>query len=362
MAKRVYNFNAGPATLPLEVLQTIQEELLDFKGTGMSILESSHRAAAYEDVNNGAMALVKEILGLGDNYKVLFLTGGASTQFTMVPMNFLKEGQVGVYADTGVWSSKAVKECNLVGKAQVVFSSKDIGYRRVPKKHEVVCPPNAAYLHITSNNTVWGSQYHEFPDPGAVPLICDMSSDIASRQIDYTKFALIYAGAQKNLGPAGVTVVIIRDDLLAKIKPGLPTIFDYNTHAKENSLYNTPPVFAIYVVKLVLEWVKKQGGLKAIEKLNAAKKDAIYQLMDKYPEYYRGPIDKDSRSWMNITLRLPNEDLEKKFIADAKTAGFVGLKGHRSVGGIRVSLYNAMPLEGAQKVADFMETFKKANP
>lgn len=361
MAKRVFNFNPGPSALPLEVLQKVQEELLDYQGTGMSIIESSHRSAQYEEINNAAMALIKELLGLGDNFKVLFIGGGASTQFAMVPMNFLREGQVAAYADTGAWANKAAKEAKLFGKVEVIFSSKEEGYRRVPKPADIKLPANCAYLHLTSNNTIWGSQYHAFPDTGAVPLVCDMSSDIASHGIDFSKFSLIYAGAQKNLGPAGVTIIIIRDDFLATAKEGLPTMLSYATHAKELSLYNTPPVFGVYMVRLVLEWIKKQGGIKAVEKINRAKKDRIYGMMDKYPEFYRGPIDKDSRSWMNLTMRLPNEDLEKKFIAEAKAAGFIGLKGHRSVGGIRVSLYNAVPLEAAEKLAQFMENFKKNN-
>jgi len=361
MAKRVFNFNPGPCALPLEVLEKVQSEFLDYQGTGMSIIESSQRSAQYEESNNAAIALVKELLGLGDNYKVLFVGGGASLQFAMVPMNFLREGQVAAYCDTGAWANKAIKEAKLFGKTEVIFSSKEEGYKRVPKPADLKLPAGCAYLHVTSNNTIWGSQYHAFPDTGNVPLVCDMSSDIASRRLDFTKFSLIYAGAQKNLGPAGVTLVIIRDDFLGKAKEGLSTMLSYLTHAKELSLYNTPPVFGVYIMRLVLEWVKKQGGLKAVEKVNEAKKNCIYGVMDKYPDYFKGPIDKDSRSWMNLTLRLPNEELEKKFIAEAKAAGFVGLKGHRSVGGIRVSLYNAVPLEAAEKLAQFMEAFKKAN-
>jgi phosphoserine aminotransferase len=307
------------------------------------------------------MALAKELLGLGDNYKVLFMTGGASTQFALIPLNFLNEKQVGAYVDTGTWSTKAINEARIIGKMHLAGSSKDDGYTHIPQLKDISYPDNTAYLHITSNNTIKGTQYHQFPETGKVPLICDMSSDIASRRIDYTKFSLIYAGAQKNLGPAGVTLVIIRDDLLAKCKEGLPSMFSYKTYAEKNSLYNTPPAFGVYIMKLVFEWIKKQGGLEAVEKVNAAKKDAIYNLLDRYPDFYKGTVKKDSRSWMNITLRLPSEDLEKKFIADAKAAGFVGLKGHRSVGGVRVSLYNAMPLEGATKLAEFMEEFKKAN-
>jgi len=361
MTKRVYNFNPGPATLPLSVLQRVQQELLDYRGTGMSVLEISHRSPEYEDINTSAMALTREILGLRDNFKVLFLGGGASTQFAMIPMNFLPTGKTAVYVDTGSWSSKAIKEAQKIGKVQVAFSSKAENYKRVPKPSEVKCPSEAAYLHVTSNNTIFGTQYDDFPNPGNVPMIADMSSDIASRRRDFTKFSLIYAGAQKNLGPAGVTIVIIRDDLLARCPENLSTMFTYTTHAKENSLYNTPPVFAVYIVKMVLEWMKEQGGLNAVEKSNFAKKERIYQMMDLSSEYYRGTVDPDSRSWMNITMRLPSEELEKKFLAEAKAAGFIGLKGHRSVGGIRVSLYNAMPLEGAEKLAEFMEKFRKSN-
>lgn len=361
MANRVFNFNAGPSTLPLDVLKIVQEELLDYRGTGMSVIESSHRSPEFDEINNQAMALAKEILGLGDNYKVLFMTGGASSQFAFIPLNFLGEGQVGAYVDTGTWSTKAIKEAGIIGNMHLAGSSKEDGYTYVPKPGEITYPDNTAYLHITSNNTIKGTQYHEFPNTGDVPLICDMSSDIASRNLDYSKFSLIYAGAQKNLGPAGVTLVVIREDLLAKCKDGLPSMFSYKTYAEKNSLYNTPPAFGIYVMKLVFEWIKNQGGLSAIEKVNIAKKDAIYGMIDKHPDFYRGTVRPDSCSWMNITLRLPNEDLEKKFIADAKTAGFVGLKGHRSVGGVRVSLYNAMPLEGATKLAEFMGSFKGAN-
>jgi phosphoserine aminotransferase len=361
MAKRVFNFNPGPSTLPLDVLKIVQEELLDYRGTGMSIIESSHRSPEFDEVNNQAMALVREILGLGDNYKVLFMTGGASTQFALIPMNFLKEGQVGAYVDTGSWSSKAIKEADIIGKSHLAASSKADSYTYIPKVSDIAYPENAAYLHVTSNNTIRGTQYHTFPETGQVPLICDMSSDIASRRIDYKKFSLIYAGAQKNLGPAGMTLVVIREDLLAAANDGLPSMFSYGTYAEKDSLYNTPPVFPIYVMKLVLEWIKNQGGLAAVEKVNMAKKDAIYQMIDGHPDFYKGTVKPDSRSWMNITIRLPNEDLEKKFISEAKAAGFVGLKGHRSVGGVRVSLYNALPLEGALKLAEFMETFKNQN-
>ncbi len=361
MTARVYNFNPGPATLPLEVLHQAQQELLDYRGTGMSVMEISHRSPEFDEINNRAMALTREILGLGDDFKVLFLGGGASTQFAMIPMNFLPSGKTAAYVDTGSWSSKAIKEAQKIGKTHIAFSSKDEQYRRVPKGKEIDFPVDAAYLHLTSNNTIFGTQFHQIPRSGNVPLICDMSSDIASRRLDFTQFSLIYAGAQKNLGPAGVTIIIIREDLLARCPDNLPTMFSYKTHAEKDSLYNTPPVFAVYMVKLVLEWIKQQGGLKAIEKINIAKKDRIYEMIDSNADFFRGTVEPDSRSWMNITMRLPTEELEKKFIAEAKAAGFVGLKGHRSVGGIRVSTYNAMPLEGVEKLAAFMQAFKKAN-
>jgi len=361
MTARVYNFNPGPATLPLEVLQQAQRELLDYRGTGMSVMEISHRSPEFDEINNSAMALTREILGLGDNFKVLFLGGGASTQFAMIPLNFLPSGKTAAFVDTGSWSSKAIKEAQKIGKVHIAFSSKDEKYKRVPKPSEIDLPSDAAYLHVTSNNTIFGTQYHQFPDSGNISLICDMSSDIASRRLDFSKFSLIYAGAQKNLGPAGVTMVIIREDLLAKCPDNLPTMFSYKTHAEKNSLYNTPPVFAIYMVNLVLEWIKEQGGIEAVEKVNIAKKDHIYEVIDNNADFFRGTVELDSRSWMNITMRLPTEELEKKFITEAKAAGFVGLKGHRSVGGIRASVYNAMPLEGVDKLAAFMKAFKKVN-
>lgn len=359
MAHRIFNFSAGPATLPLEVMQTVQQELLDYRGTGMSVMEMSHRSPEYDDINDSCIALFREILGLDDSYHVLFMGGGASTQFALVPMNFLPKGGTAAYVDTGSWANKAMKEAKAFGNAHLAGSSKESNYDHIPA--EIDLPSDAAYLHVTSNNTIFGTQYQTFPDAGNVPLICDMSSDIASRRHDFTKFSMIYAGAQKNLGPAGVTVVIIKQSLLDKCAEGTPTMLNYKTHADKKSLYNTPPSFSIYVVKLVLEWVKKQGGLEAIEKANIAKKDRIYQLLDLYPDYYRGTVRTDSRSWMNITFRLPSEELEKKFIAEAKAAGMSGLKGHRSVGGVRVSTYNAQTLEGIETLAKFMEEFKKKN-
>ncbi len=360
MVKRNVNFNPGPAALPLDVLKIVQEELLDYRGSGMSIIESSHRGKEFEAVNDQAIALVREVLGLGPEYHVLFLGGGASTQFDLVPMNFIGPGQTAAYVDTGDFAARALKECQIVAKAHVAFSSKEEKYRRVPKMSEIKYPDDVAYLHICSNNTIEGSQFQEFPETGKVPMIADMSSDIASRRCDFKKFSLIYAGAQKNLGPAGVTLVVIRDEFLAKANKGLPTLLSYKTHADNKSLYNTPPVFGIYIMKLVLEWIKSKGGLAGVEKINEAKKNLLYGAIDSAPDFYKNPVEKDSRSWMNVTMRLPTEELENKFIADAQKEGLIGLKGHRSVGGIRFSIYNAVSLEEIQKTVDFMGKFHKS--
>lgn len=357
---RNVNFNPGPAAIPLEVLKIVQGELLDYQGSGMSILESSHRAKEFEAINDQAIALVHEILGLGNDYQVLFMGGGASTQFALVPMNFIAAGQTAAYVDTGEFANKAMKECQIVAKAHLAFSSKEEKYCRVPKMSEIKYPENVAYLHICSNNTIEGTQFQEFPDTGNVPLVADMSSDIVSKRVDFKKFSLIYAGAQKNLGPAGVTLVIARNDFLAKGKQGLPSMFTYKTFVDNKSLYNTPPVFGVYMMKLVLEWVKSKGGLAGVEKINAAKKDLLYSAIDAAPDFYKGPAEKSSRSWMNVTMRLPTEDLENKFVADAKKEGLLGLKGHRSVGGIRFSIYNAVSFEDIQKTVDFMAKFRKS--
>ena len=361
MTNRIYNFNPGPSTLPVEVLEIIQKELLNYKNTGISILETSHRSPEYEEVNNSAIALIKDLMGIGDDYHVLFVGGGASTQFSHIPINFLSHGKSAAYIDTGTWSTKAILEAEKIGEITIAGSSKDLNYTYIPNQEELNVSPDSAYLHVTSNNTIKGTQWHSFPDTNGVPMICDMSSDICSREIDYSQFAMIYAGVQKNLGPSGVTIVIIRKELMNQCNENLPTMFDYQTHIKKSSLYNTPPVFSIYSMKLVLEWIKKIGGLQAIGRINQSKKDIIYNLIDTFPDFLRGTVRNDSRSWMNVTLRLPSEELEQKLVANAKEAGFIGLKGHRSVGGIRVSMYNAMSLEGVQKVAEFMENFKNNN-
>ena len=362
MSTRVRNFNAGPATLPLEVLEQAREELLDYRGTGMSILESSHRSKQVGEILAESKALIRELNGFTEDYHILFLSGGASTQFAMVPLNLLREGESADYVNTGSWSSKAIEQARLVARCRVAGSSEAEGFARLPRPDELDLDPKAVYLHLTSNNTIKGTQWHAFPSSGAGPLVCDMSSDMFWRPFDPRPFGLIYAGAQKNLGPAGVTLVIIRDDLLQRSRTDVATMLSYKTHAEKDSLYNTPPVFAIYIMKLVLEWMKKAGGLAAIEQQNRDKANRLYGLIDESGGFYRGTVtDRGSRSFMNVTLRLPSEELEKQLVAEAAAAGFTGLKGHRSVGGIRVSMYNAMPLEGIEELVTFMQEFQRGS-
>lgn len=357
--KRAYNFNAGPSALPLEVLEKAQKELVNFNNTGMSIMEMSHRSKDYDEVHNNAIALLKKLFSIPDNYEVLFLQGGASLQFTMVPMNFLNEGQTASYILTGSWSEKAYKEAKLFGNPVEAASSKENQYRNIPTLDEIKWNDNDAYVHLTSNNTIYGTEWKEFPNTGDIPLIADMSSDIMSKPVDVSKFALIYAGAQKNLGPSGVTVAIIRKDLLEKANTNIPTMLKYNTHADKNSLYNTPPTFGIYMLGEVLKWVDEKGGLEAIAKNNEAKAKVIYDVIDNSNGFYKGHATPESRSLMNITFRVADEELEKQFLAEAKEAGFVGLNGHRSVGGCRASAYNAVPFEACKALADFMIEFQK---
>jgi phosphoserine aminotransferase len=359
---RVVNFNAGPAGLPLPALERAQKEFLDFQGTGMSIMEHSHRGKDYEKVHGEAIALLTEVLGVPDTHQVLFLQGGASQMFAQIPMNLRTDEHGGDYVITGAWSQKALEEAKIVGKPVVACdTSVDGKFTRIPKQSELKLSANAPYVHITSNNTIFGTQYFDFPTTGNVPLIADMSSDILWRPTDVSKFGMIYAGAQKNIGPSGVVVVIMRKDLIEKGRKDIPKIFRFSTHAKENSLYNTAPTFAIYMVRNVLAWLKETGGLPAMEKQNRKKGEVIYGAIDNSGGYYKCPVEKDSRSLMNVVFRLPSEELEEKFVNEAKKAGMVGLKGHRSVGGIRASTYNAVSVEGVQKLADFMGTFKKAN-
>lgn len=356
---RAYNFNAGPAALPLEVLQKAQEELVDYRGIGMSVMEISHRSKDFEQINNETQQLIKEALHIPDGYKVLFLQGGASMQFAMIPMNFLREGQTAAFVHTGSWADKAMKEAKLFGDITIAASAEADKFTKVPSLSDIHLPENAAYLHITSNETIGGVQFKEFPDTGSVPLIADMSSDIMSHPFDVSKFSLIYAGAQKNLGPSGVTIVIIKEDMLEETPKHLPTMLRYSTHADNNSLYNTPPSFSVYMVGLVMQWIRDKGGLEKMQALNKEKTDLIYDVIDQSGGFYRGVADPASRSVMNITWRMQSEELEKQFLQEAQQEGFVGLKGHRSVGGLRASTYNAVPLESLQALSAFMKEFAR---
>lgn len=360
-ANRVYNFNPGPATLPLEVLKEAQAEFLNFNNSGMSILEISHRAKQYAEVHAKAKADIKELMGLGDDYEVLFCQGGASTQFAMVPLNFASKEHPGNYVLSGSFATKAYKEAELLGVGEIAASSKDREFRHIPTQDELKINPEAAYVHLCYNNTIYGTEYHYVPDTKGVPLFADMSSDMLSRPVDFKKFDLIYAGVQKNLGPAGVVLVVAKKELLAKSPETLPTMFRYSTFLKKDSLYNTPPAFCIYMVGKVAAWIKAQGGLAEMEKRNKKKAALLYDAIDNSNGFYRGHADKDSRSFMNVTFRLPNEELEAKFVAEALANGLSGVKGHRSVGGMRASIYNAMPYEGALKLAEFMDKFRQVN-
>lgn len=355
----VYNFNAGPAMLPPPVLEQVQAELRDYHGRGMSIMEMSHRSKDYESVNSQAEERFKRLLGVGGGYRVVFLQGGASLQFAMVPMNFLPRDRTADYLLTGAWAEKAQEQAAAFGKAHVAATTKDGGFRRMPRPTEMQLSPNAAYVHLTSNETIQGTQWQAFPEVGDTPLVADMSSDILSRPFDAGRFALIYAGAQKNLGPSGVTAVLLREAWLAHAQPHVPTMLAYATQVKNNSLYNTPPAFAVYVLNLVLEWIEKLGGLSAMAKRNAHKAQLIYGAIDASGGYYRGHAEPESRSRMNVTFRLPTEALEKQFVTESQAQGMVGLAGHRSVGGIRASLYNAVSSEACQALASFMADFAR---
>lgn len=359
--KRAFNFNAGPAALPLEVLQAAQVELLNYNGTGMSIMELSHRSKDYEIVHNHAQELLYKLLEIPENYQILFLQGGASLQFTMVPMNLLSADKTANYILTGSWSEKALTEAERLGNTKIGGSSKAGKYSYIPELAELDIEQGQAYVHITSNNTIYGTQWQQFPDTKAVPLIADMSSDILSRRINVSKFGLIYAGAQKNLGPSGVTVVIIRKDLLEWTQDSVPTMLKYTTHAEKNSLFNTPPTFSIYILDKVLAWVEGNGGVEAINKQNQFKAEMLYDVIDNSSGFYRGHAEKDSRSIMNVTFNLPSKELEESFLAQAKAEGFVGLGGHRSIGGCRASIYNAVPVEACEALRDFMLAFRDKN-
>ena len=357
---RVYNFSSGPAVLPLPVLQEAQRDLLALPGVGMSILEVSHRSAVFESILAQTEADIRAVGRVPANYRVLFLQGGASTQFSMVPMNLLDPGATADYIDCGSWAEKAIKEAKKVGAVHVAASTKAENYARLPRQAELRLTPGAAYVHVTSNNTIEGTEYETLPDVGGAPLVADTSSDMFSRPIDVTRFGLIYAGAQKNLGPSGITLVIVREDLLERSiarKSTLPTMMNYAVMAENKSLYNTPPTFVIYVVGLVMKWIIAQGGLEAVAEVNERKAAKLYAELDR-SGFYRGTAETASRSMMNVTFRLPNEALEKTFVKESTAVGLDGLKGHRSVGGMRASIYNAFPEAGIDALVSFMRDFE----
>jgi phosphoserine aminotransferase len=355
---RVYNFSSGPAVLPLPVLEEIQRDMMALPKVGMSILEISHRSAAFEAILAQAEADVRAVAGIPGNYKVLFLQGGASTQFSMVPMNLLTAGATADYIDAGSWGEKAIKEAKKVGSVNVAASTKAENYSRIPAQAELRLTPGAAYVHVTSNNTIEGTEYKTLPEVGGVPLVNDTSSDMFSRPLDVAKHALIYAGAQKNLGPSGVTLVIIREDMLARSQKTLPTMMNYAVQAENGSMYNTPPTFAVYTLGLVMKWLIAQGGLAAMAKINERKAAKLYGEIDR-TGFYRGTANTADRSLMNVTFRLASEELEKQFVKESTAAGLDGLKGHRSVGGMRASIYNAFPEQGIDDLVAFMREFER---
>jgi len=361
--ERVYNFSAGPATLPLPVLEEAREHLLCLPGAGASILEISHRSPPFDEIILGAEATMRQLLRIPENYHVLYLQGGATTQFSMVPMNFLHSGKTADYVLQGAWSKKAIGEAKKVGNVNLVWDGSGEKFTRVPRQDELKPSAGAAYLHTTSNETIEGIEFHYDPDTGSVPLVCDASSDFMHRPLDIEKFSLIYAGAQKNVGPAGACVVIIREDLLAQqTTAALPTMLDFKKMAAGKSMHNTPPVFTIYILSLVMKWLLNTvGGLDKMHEINKEKARILYEAIDASGGYYKGHAAADSRSLMNVTWRMANEDLEKKFVKEAKAAKFDGLKGHRDVGGLRASIYNAFPIEGVKALVEFMKDFQKHN-
>jgi len=355
---RVFNFSAGPAVLPEPVLQQAAAEMLDWHGSGMSVMEMSHRGKEFIEIHAQAEADLRELMGIPKNYKVLFLQGGASAQFAVVPMNLLRGKTKADYVNTGQWSKKAISDAKKYCKVNVAASSEAENFTRAPKQSEWKLDPDAAYVHITTNETIGGVEFHWVPDTGDVPLVADMSSHILSRPMDVSRYGLIYAGAQKNIGPAGVTIVIVRDDLLGEALPITPTVFDYKVQAENDSMSNTPATYGIYVAGLVFQWLKKQGGLTKMEQINRAKAALLYDYLDQ-TEFYLSPVAKDDRSLMNIPFTLRNADLDKAFIQETEAAGLTQLKGHRSVGGMRASIYNAMPTEGVQTLVKFMKEFER---
>lgn len=357
---RVYNFSAGPAALPLDVLERAREEMIDWQGSGMSVMEMSHRGKEFMSIIAKAEADLRELMQIPTNYKVLFLQGGASSQFAMIPFNLLRGKKTADYIHTGMWSKKAIAEAKKYCTVTIPFTSEEGNFNRVPRQQDLKLDPNAAYCHMTSNNTIYGTEYHYTPDTGTVPLLTDASSNILSRPVDVSRFGMIYAGAQKNIGPSGVTLVIIREDLLGGAVDTTPTMFNYATHVKGESMYNTPPTYAIYIAGLVFEWLKKRGGLAEMEKVNIRKAAKLYDCIDA-SNFYRCPTEPASRSRMNVPFTLAKPELDEAFLKEAKAAGLVTLKGHRSVGGMRASIYNAMPEEGVEALVSFMKEFENKN-
>ncbi|MBS1809168.1 MAG: 3-phosphoserine/phosphohydroxythreonine transaminase [Acidobacteria bacterium] len=362
MTERIYNFSAGPAVLPLPVLEEAQRNLLALPGVGMSVMEISHRSAPFEEIIHNAEADLRQLLNIPANYKVLFLQGGASLQFSMVPMNLLPKDGSADYILTGSWGQGAIKEAKKIGTVREAGSTAEGNFTRVTRQDELSLDPNAAYVHFTSNETIFGVEFQAEPEVGDVPLVCDMSSDFISKPIDVSKYGLIYAGAQKNVGPAGVVIVIVREDLLERVPKGLPALLDYRNLAEKESMYNTPPCFPIYISGLVFKWLLSEvGGLEKIYARNQEKAKILYDAIDASDGYFRGHSEPDCRSLMNVTFRLPSEELEKKFAKEATAAGLDGLKGHRSVGGMRASIYNAFPREGVVSLVEFMKDFAEKN-
>ncbi len=357
---RIFNFSAGPAMLPDEVMEQAAAELTDWHETGMSVMEMSHRSKEFISIAEKAEQNLKEIMKIPDNYTILFLQGGASSQFAMVPMNLLKGKKTADYVNTGYWSKKAIAEGKRFCDVNIVATSEASNFTEIPRQAEWSLNPDAAYVHYTPNETIGGVEFHSIPEKGDAPLVADMSSTILSRPIDVSKYGLIYAGAQKNIGPAGLTIVIVRDNLIGEVIQGTPAMFSYGTHAKAHSMYNTPPTYSWYIAGLVFEWIKKKGGLEALAEINKRKADKLYATIDK-SGFYNNPVNLDCRSWMNVLFTLANNELDSKFLEEAKKEGLVTLKGHRSVGGMRASIYNAMPEEGVDTLIAFMEDFEKKN-
>ncbi len=357
---RVFNFSAGPAALPEAVLKQAQEEMLDWRGSGMSVMEMSHRGKAFMSIAEQAEADLRELMAIPDNYKVLFLQGGASSQFAMVPMNLMADGDEADYFLTGAWSKKAIAEARRFGKVNVVADTSDSKFTTLPEPGSVRFSPDADYVHYTPNETIQGVEFNYIPDTGAVPLVADMSSTILSRPVDVSRFGIIYAGAQKNVGPAGLTIVIIRDDLIGGAGERVPAMFNYATHADAGSMYNTPPTYSWYLAGLVFAWLKEQGGLEKMAEVNQRKAAMLYDAIDA-SDFYDNPVEKPYRSWMNVPFTLADPELDGKFLEEAAAAGLATLKGHRSIGGMRASIYNAMPEEGVKALVDFMAEFERKN-